>query len=161
LVVVYYYSRYYEYAILQSTVTEKIIDLLEEMFSRHGLPLTLKSDNGPQFVSEEFKAYCLQNNVKQVRVTPKWAQANGEVERQNQSILKRIQIAQAESLDWKRELRKYVFKYRSTEHATTSKTPAELLFGRKIRGKLPDYNTTKCYDLATKTRRERQSKDLR
>lgn len=150
LVVVDYYSRYYEYAIMKSTTTGKVIDALEEMFSRHGLPLTMKSDNGPQFISEEFKAYCLQNGIKRVKVMPKWAQANGEVERQNQSILKRIQIAQAESLDWRKELRKYVFKYRITEHATTGKTPAELLFGRKIRGKLPDFNTPRCYDLDTR-----------
>lgn len=52
--------------------------------------------------------------------------------------MKRIKIAQAEGLDWKCELRKYVTVYRSIEHATTGKSPAELLFNRKTRGKLPD-----------------------
>jgi hypothetical protein len=152
LVVVDYYSRYYEYAILQSTVTTKIIDSLEEVFSRHGMPRTIKSDNGPQFVSNEFKQFCEQNGIRPVKVTPKWAQANGEVERQNQSLVKRIQIAQAEGLDWKRELLKYVFKYRTTEHATTGKTPAELLFGRKLRGKLPDLSARGGYDLDVRDR---------
>ncbi|KAJ8411216.1 hypothetical protein AAFF_G00172220 [Aldrovandia affinis] len=55
LVVVDYYSRYYEYDILTSTTTEKVIDSLESIFSRHGLPVTLKSDNGPQFKSELFR----------------------------------------------------------------------------------------------------------
>lgn len=152
LVVIDYCSRYYEYAILQSTVTEKVVDALE-MFSRHGLPSTLKSDNGPQFSSQEFKDYCLQSGIEQVRVTPKWAQANGEVERQNQSILKRIQIAQAEKLDWMKELRKYFCNYRSTEHTTTGKTPAELLFVRNIRGKLPDLNAKEgCHDLEVRDR---------
>ncbi|XP_022808778.1 uncharacterized protein K02A2.6-like [Stylophora pistillata] len=58
LVVVDYYSRYYEYTIMTSTVTEKVIDNLEEIFSRDGLPLTIKSDNGPPFRSEEFREYC-------------------------------------------------------------------------------------------------------
>ncbi|CAL9687298.1 unnamed protein product [Knipowitschia caucasica] len=85
-----------------------------------------------------FREYCENNGIKHVRTTPKWAQANGEVERQNASLMKRIRIAQAEGLDWKRELRKYVTVYRSIEHPITGKSPAELLFNRKMRGKLPD-----------------------
>ena len=55
LVAVDYYSRYYEYEVLTSTTTDKVIDSLENMFSRHGLPMTLRSDNGPQFKSDEFR----------------------------------------------------------------------------------------------------------
>ena len=141
LVTVDYYSRYYEYAILKSTTAEKVIDCLDEMFSRHGLPETLKSDNGPQFRSEEFKTFCELNGIMPLKVTAKWPQANGEVERQNDSLLKRIRIAQAEGLNWKKELRKYVAKYRGIDHNTTGRSPAELLFNRKVRGKLPDISS--------------------
>ncbi|PFX13011.1 Uncharacterized protein K02A2.6 [Stylophora pistillata] len=90
LVVVDCYSRYYEYAIMMSTVTEKVIENLEEIFSRHGLLLTIKSDNGPQFRSEEFREYCKQNGNVHMKTTPKWPQANGEMERKNASLMKRI-----------------------------------------------------------------------
>ena len=53
LVIVDYYSRFYEVEVMQSTTTEKIIDRLADTFSRHGLPNTIKSDNGPQFKSNE------------------------------------------------------------------------------------------------------------
>lgn len=137
LVVVDYYSRYYEYDVLKSTVTSKVIDSLESIFSRHGLPVSVRSDMGPQFKSEEFSEYCDSNGIKHVKTTPRWAQANGEVERQNASLMKRIRIAVSDGLDWKRELRKYVTIYRSIDHTTTGKSPAELLFKRKMRGKLP------------------------
>ena len=52
LVVVEYYSRYYEYSVLQSTTTEKVLDSLDDIFSRQGWPMTIKSDNGPQFRSQ-------------------------------------------------------------------------------------------------------------
>ena len=156
LVVVDYYSRYYEYSILQSTTADKIIDAMEEMFSRHGLPDTMKTDNGPQFIATEFKAFCNQNGIVHNKTTPRWAQANGEVERQNRSIVKRIKIAQAEQLDWKRELRRYVFKYRSTDHSSTGRSPAELLFNRKIKGKLPDMGNHQQLDLDARDRDSEQ-----
>ncbi len=138
LVVVDYYSRFYEYDILTSTTSSNVTDSLEGIFSRHGLPITLKSDNGPQFRSDEFKDFCEENGIKHLKTTPKWAQANGEVERQNASIMKRIRIAQSEGLDWQKELREYVTVYRGIVHNTTGKSPAELLFKRKLRGKLPE-----------------------
>ncbi|KAK3733402.1 hypothetical protein QZH41_002706 [Actinostola sp. cb2023] len=138
LTVIDYYSRYYEIAIMKSTSTENVIESLEEIFSRHGLPLTLSSDNGPQFASELFRQYLHDHGVKYRRVTPLWPQANGEIERQNRSLLKRMKIAQAERKDWKKEVRTYLTAYRATPHTTTGVSPAELLFGRKMRTKLPD-----------------------
>eukprot|EP00057_Strongylocentrotus_purpuratus_P003893 XP_003727599.1 PREDICTED: uncharacterized protein K02A2.6-like [Strongylocentrotus purpuratus] len=137
LVVVDYYSRYYEYAIMKSTTAEKTVKALAEIFGRHGLPVTLYSDNGPQFISEVFAEYMNITGIHHHRVTPKWPQANGEVERQNQSIVKRLRIAQAEGKDWKEALLTYVAVYRASTHSTTGKSPAEVLFGRKIRTKLP------------------------
>ena len=137
LVVIDYYSRYYETKIMKSITTERTIIALQEIFSRHGLPQTLKSDNGRQLVSEEFENYLEQLGIEHARVTPKWAQANGEVERQNQSILKRLRIAHAEGRDWRKELQTYLLAYRTTPHATTGASPARLLFGRELRTKLP------------------------
>lgn len=101
------------------------------------MPVTIKSDNGPQFISEEFAEFMSINGIEHIKVTPRWAQANGEVERQNQSILKRLQIAQAEGRNWKHELDTYLLASRALPHATTGKSPAELLFNRKLRTKLP------------------------
>ena len=140
LVVVDYYSRYYEVVILQSTTSAKVIEGLEEIFSRHGLPATVKTDNGPQFVSADFRSYMAENGIRHNRTTPRWAQANGEVERQNSSILKRLKIAQAEGQDWRQELRRYLLQYRAIPHNTTGRSPGELLFNRQIRTKMPKFD---------------------
>ena len=52
LVVVDYFSRFFEVAITKSVTSGKMINCLEEMFATHGLPLSIKMDNGGQFVSE-------------------------------------------------------------------------------------------------------------
>lgn len=51
--------------------------------------------------------------------------------------MKRLKISQVLNRDWKRELLTYLSMYYSTPHSTTGKTPAELMFGRNIRTKLP------------------------
>ena len=146
LVIVDYYSRFYEVEVMQSTTTEKIIDRLADTFCRHGLPNTIKLDNGPQFKSNEFREYCKQHSIIHQKVASKWAQANGEVERQNRSLLKRLQIALAENKPWRAELRKYLTAYRSIPHNTTGRSPAELLFNRKVKGKIPDLSIDHAYD---------------
>ena len=138
LVVVKYYSRYYEVDILRSTAASQVISSLEEIFARHGLPESLTSDNGPQFISAEFAEYMTQQAIRHHKVTDKWPQANEEVKRQNGSLLKRLQIAHAGQKDLKRKLKTSLSAYRSLPHPTTDVSTAELLFGRKIRTKPPE-----------------------
>ncbi|MEW8548477.1 MAG: DDE-type integrase/transposase/recombinase, partial [Candidatus Thiodiazotropha sp.] len=136
-----YYSRYYELEIMKNTSSERIVEALENMFSRHGYPISITSDNGPQFRSAVYANYLKECGISQRRVTPLHPAANGEVERQNRSLLKRIRIAQAESKDWKKELRTYIFAYRTTPHSVTHVAPATLMYSRELRTKLPQVNT--------------------
>ena len=138
LVVVDYYSRFLEVAILKSTTSVKIIEAITPMFARFGVPFSLRTDNGPQFVSEEFESFLQVHGVEHRRTTPLWPQANGEVERQNRSLLKSLQIADLEGKNWRTELVTWLTAYRSTPQATTGVTPFYLMFGREMRTKLPE-----------------------
>lgn len=137
LVVVDYYSRWFEVAFMKSITTESTIKELDKIFFSHGLPLSMKSDNAAQFRSDTFRDYCSHLGISHYRVIPKWPQANGEVERQNSSLLKRIKIAYAENKDYKQEIYKYMLSYRASVHPATGKSPAEMLYGRTIRTKIP------------------------
>ena len=137
LVVIDYYSRYYEIDIIKDISSEKIVDCLETMFARNGLPKTIKSDNGPQFVSKYVEQYLKDINVKHSKTIPLHPAANGEVERQNRSLMKRIRIAQAESSNWKTEVRKYLVAYRTKPRTVIGIAPSELMFNRKLRTQLP------------------------
>lgn len=137
LVIIDYYSRFFEVEIMKSTTTEKTIQRLKPMFARYGLPMSIRTDNGPQFASSEFQEFCLENNIEHRFTTPLWPQANGEIERQNRSLLKRLRIAQGTGEEWKEILLKYLMAYRSTPHSTTGVSPADLMFKRSFRDKLP------------------------
>ena len=138
LVVTDYYSRYYEIEILKSTTSSHIIEAMSKFFATHGLPLAIRTDNAANFTSEMFKSFLQSNGITHLRNTSLWPQANGEVERQKRSIMKRIRISHASGHDWKSDLQTYLLIYRSTPNTTTGVSPAELLFRRKIRTKLPD-----------------------
>lgn len=138
IVLVDYHSRWMEVDITRSTSSEKIIRCLDAHFARYGVPKTLRTDNGSNLVSEEMEEYLTEMGIKHKRTTPLWPRANGEVERQNRSLLKAMRVAHAEKRNWRTELNKFLLAYRSTAHTTTGKSPAELLFGRNLSTKLPD-----------------------
>lgn len=90
------------------------------------------------FISREFKEYLQEYGILHKKTTPLWPQANGEIERQNSSLLKRLKIAQVEKRNWKEELLTYLMMYRATPHNVTGVSPSQMLFGRTIRTKLPE-----------------------
>ena len=137
LVVVDYHSKWPEIAFLTKTDAGTVIKCLESMFRTHGLPETLRSDNGPSFASREFEGFLEYLAIDHKKGIPYCPQSNGEVERLNNTLLKAIRIAQLQGKDWKREVQDFLFQYRSTPHTVTSLSPAELLMGRKLRDKLP------------------------
>ena len=137
LVVVDYYSKWPEIAFLTKTDAGTVIKCMESMFRTHGLPKTLRSDNGPPFVAREFERFLEYLAIDHKKGIPYWPQSDGEVERLNKTLLKDIRIAQLQGKDWKREVQDFLFQYCNSPHTVTSLSPAELLMGRKLRDKLP------------------------
>jgi len=56
------------------------------MFSRNGIPTTIVSDNGRQFVSREFQQFCEANGIRHATSSAYHPRSNGEAER---DVLKR------------------------------------------------------------------------
>ena len=110
---IHYYIRFLEVAFMKSTISAKIIEALTPMFARFGFPFSLRTDNGPQFVSEEFEAFLRTNGIQHQKSTPLWPQVKGEVERQNRSLLKCLQIAHLEGKNRRTEFLVWLMTYRS------------------------------------------------
>ncbi|XP_053696876.1 uncharacterized protein K02A2.6-like [Sabethes cyaneus] len=137
LVIIDCYSRYMEVCEMESITANDIIRELSITFSRYGIPDSIKADNAPQLNSDcnEFRMCCTENGIRLLNTIPYWPQLNGEEERQNRSILKRLRIAQELGQDWRKELRHYLLIYQATKHPSTGKSPGELMFGRKTKSK--------------------------
>lgn len=128
LLIVDYFSRYIEVARLTATTSLSVIAALKEAFSRHGIPDTLVSDNGPQYVSEVFKDFATAYQFQHVTSSPRYPQATGEAERA---------VGTVKSL-WKKgtDQSEALLAYRATplEHGYS---PAQLLMGRHLRTTVP------------------------
>lgn len=81
LVVVDYYSKAIQAVALIESTTTTTIKALERIFRRLGWVTSIKHDNGPQFSSNEFKAWMENHRITSYPTTPRNAQENGLVER--------------------------------------------------------------------------------
>ena len=110
---------------------------MEGIVRTHGLPQSIRSDNGLPFPSKEFESFLEHLGIEHRKGIPYWPQGNGKVERLNQTILKVIRIANLEGTNWKTAVENFLFQYQTTPHSTNGLSPARLLMGRILRDKLP------------------------
>lgn len=105
---------------------------VDRFFSVFGAPTILVTDNGTNFLSNDFtkflQAYVVQHNCS----TPYHHAANGQVERMNRTIETLItQSIPCQKDDWDDLLQLVMQSYNSTKHAATSYSPFYLMFGRE------------------------------
>ena len=70
LVVIDAHSKWLEVIPMSTSRALTTIQTLRTIFARLGIPESIVSDNGPQFVSAEFEQFCERNGIKHIRVAP-------------------------------------------------------------------------------------------
>ena len=127
LALVYYfqYARYPVVKFVGSTSDKTTIPTFKRVFDTFGVPQEIKSDNGPPFNGHAFQEFAEEEGFQHRKVTPGWAEANGDVEMFMQRIKKTARIASMEGRPVREEIRKGVRAYRATEHPTTGNTPEQ------------------------------------
>jgi transposase InsO family protein len=118
---------------MSSTTAAATVNVLQDIFSRLGLPKTLDFDNGPQFIADEFKASLQQNGVKHVTSSPYHLRTNGLTEGFVRSFKTAIK---KHSKVTNKEINSFLMRYLITQYATTGDTFAKLLIGRNRRTQL-------------------------
>ena len=65
---------------MSSSTAQATVQQLRKIFATRGLPQMIISDNGLQFVLEEFKQFCSSRDTQHNTIAPYHPCSNGEVE---------------------------------------------------------------------------------
>ena len=115
------------YGNLKSITTEKITGSLKRKFLTHGIPVSLKTDNGPQFRSCKFQKFAEGERIDH-RLTEKWRDKTA-------LYLRGSKLHKLRRME--KKIDSFLIMYRTTLDSTTGVSPAELLFRRKLRTRIP------------------------
>nr|XP_022322992.1 uncharacterized protein K02A2.6-like [Crassostrea virginica] len=102
---------------------------LKCIFGTQGIPKEIRSDNGPQFSSFEFRDFCNDFDIKHVTSSLHFQSSNDAAERAVQTV-KRL---------WRKSADKQLalLNYRTTPLEDVNLSPSQLLMGRRPRNTLP------------------------
>ncbi|KAG7588683.1 Integrase catalytic core [Arabidopsis suecica] len=102
----------------------------KNIICRHGVPYEVVTDNGPQFISHEFEAFCSEWGIKVSYSTPRYPQGNGQAEAANKTILSNLKKRLSHLKGgWYDELQPVLWAYRTTPRRPTGETPFSLVYG--------------------------------
>ncbi len=126
LLIVDSHSKWPEIWEMRSTTSQRTISVLQHLFSSYGLPQQVVTDNGPQFIAEEFNEYMCSIGVKHFRTAPYHPATNGAVERLDKTFKRVMKMGQHEHEPYLTTLHRFLYRYRNTPHPVTGVSPAEL-----------------------------------
>ena len=135
LVVIDAHSKWVEATCTPSTSSSAVVDVLRALFARFGLPETVVTDNGTEFVSQEFEEFLRKNGIHHTTSAPYHPASNGLAERAVQIVKKGLKKETSGS-PMSTRLAKVLFTYRITPQSSTGSSPTELLLGRRPRTRL-------------------------
>ena len=129
-----YYSKYWEIERLYDTKSITVVKKMKKMFLRLGIPETLQSDNGPQYLAQMFRECSKEWNFKHVQNSPEYPKSNGFVERHIQIVKNLLTKAKQSGKH------SYLAMLESRNcPVENSSSPAQLVYGRCLRSLLPVY----------------------
>ena len=108
------YSKYPEVIKMNSITSTATIRALREIFSRHGLPKSIVSDNGTQFTSAEFQTFCEMNGIAHITTAVYKPSTNGQCERVVQIVKSALKQARLSGENSDITLPAFLLRYRIT-----------------------------------------------
>ena len=128
-----YHSGFFELDYLPDTTSETVVGKLKNNFSRHGIPHTLVSDNGPQYASAVFRIFAQNWHFVHETSSPGNSQANGAAEAAVKIAKRMLRKCKASKEDPYLGL----LNIRNTPTEGMATSPAQRLFGRRTKTLLP------------------------
>ena len=133
LIVVDYFSNFWEIDHLIDTKATTVIRKLKCHFARQGVPELVISDNGPKVSCEQFTIFANQWGFEHRPGSPGHQQTNGKAE----AAVKQARRLLRKAKETKGDLQLALFAMRNTPTESMGTSPAQRLLGQRCRTLLP------------------------
>ena len=128
--------KYPEAIPLKQATARECAEALLEIFARNGVPNTVLSDQGAQYMGVLVKQLCLRLGIQQIRTTPYHPQSNGSVERMHGTLVPMLRKLMTKDLAWDEQLKFALYAIRATPNRSTGFAPFEMIHGRVLHSPL-------------------------
>ena len=107
--------------------------IVEDFFSRFGVPREIHTDQGRNFVSNLFTSLCSLLQVRKTQTTGYRPCSNCQIERMNQQVLQMLRCLREKNIrDWDTSLSQIDGAIQSTVNRSTGFTPNKLMLAREV-----------------------------
>jgi len=130
IVLVDYFTKWVEAEAVKSVTSQDVVEFLVKVFSRHGAPEVVTTDNGPQFTSDYTKIFLDLYDVYVKFVSTYHPESNGLTENRNKEIGKYLRLLSSKNKEWDQVLPVALWALRTTKNSVTKHSSFELLYGR-------------------------------
>ena len=131
------FTRFPEAIPLRSIKTNTILKALIKFFTLFGLPKSIQSDQGTNFMAHAFQQVMNQLGIKQYKSSAYHPESQGALERFHQTLKTMIKMYCIEnSKDWDEGVHLLLFAVRESVQESLGFSPFELVFGHAVRGPL-------------------------
>ncbi|XP_077993259.1 uncharacterized protein LOC144447231 [Glandiceps talaboti] len=130
-------TRFPEAIPLRSINAQRIVKALTKFFTLVGLPKSVQSDQGSNFMSNLFQQVLHQLGIEQYKSSAYHPESQGALERFHQTLKNMIRTYCFENeKDWDEGVHLVLFAARETVQESLGFSPFELVFGHSVRGPL-------------------------
>jgi hypothetical protein len=133
MVAIDYFTKWIEAVPLRNMTHREVINFVQEhIIYRFGVPQTLTTDQGPSFMSHQFREFVESMKIKLLNSSLYYAQANGRVEASYKVLIKIVKKRIKDNpRRWHEKLLEALWTHRTLRHGATKVTPFELVYGQE------------------------------
>ena len=121
LVIIDTLSKWLEVIPMKTATALTTVQQLRTVFARFGVPESVVTDNGPQFVGREFEQFCNRNGIRHEKVAPYHPASNGLAEQAVRTFKQGFQKYTEGTVEDRIAL--FLLHYRMIPHSTTGTFP--------------------------------------
>jgi hypothetical protein len=134
LVTIHKFTKWIEVKPVTCPRADRVLDFLDELVHRYGLPHRIITDLGSNFNNHQFWEYCENSGIDVRYVSDAHPRANGQVERASGMVLdalkKRLhEAANSKGGKWNKELTNALWGLRTQPSKPTGQSPYFLVYG--------------------------------